>query len=68
MVVSGTYGVSLEPNFDCGSGPPDMIVGINAGVFMNYDKYSGMNYASLGRGKTRASLYANPICQPCAMP
>jgi len=33
-VVSGTYGGdNLDPNFDCGSGAPDMIVGLNAGLF-----------------------------------
>lgn len=33
LVVSGTYGDDLDPNFDCGSGPPDMIIGLNAGLF-----------------------------------
>ena len=33
VVVSGTYGDSLDPNFDCGSGLPDMIIGLNAGLF-----------------------------------
>lgn len=33
-VVSGTYGGDdLDPNFDCGSGTPDMIIGLNAGLF-----------------------------------
>ena len=34
-VVSGTYGDDggLDPNFDCGSGAPDMIIGLNAGLF-----------------------------------
>jgi hypothetical protein len=33
-VVSGTYGSDdLDPNFDCGSGAPDMIVCFNAGLF-----------------------------------
>ena len=32
-VVSGTYGDSLDPNFDCGSGAPDMVIGLNAGLF-----------------------------------
>ena len=42
-VVGGTYGQtandnssdpsSLDPNFDCGSGPPDMIVAPNAGLY-----------------------------------
>jgi hypothetical protein len=40
-VVSGTYGTDpsggdsasllIDPNFDCGSGPPDMIMALNAG-------------------------------------
>ena len=33
IVTSGTYGDDLHPNFDCGSGPPDMIIGLNAGLF-----------------------------------
>jgi zinc finger MYND domain-containing protein 15 len=33
-IVCGTYGSdSLDPNFDCGSGPPDMIMAFNAGLF-----------------------------------
>jgi hypothetical protein len=31
-VVTGTYGDSLDPNFDCGGGPPDMVIGMNAGL------------------------------------
>ncbi|KAL9191343.1 hypothetical protein ACHAXT_001049 [Thalassiosira profunda] len=31
-IVGGTYGQSLNPDFDMG-GPPDMIVGMNAGLF-----------------------------------
>jgi hypothetical protein len=33
LVKSGTYGGSIDPNFDCGSGPPDMLIGMNAGLF-----------------------------------
>lgn len=34
VVVSGTYGGdNLDPKFDCGSGPPDMIVALNAGLY-----------------------------------
>lgn len=33
LVVSGTYGDSLNPYFDCGCGPPDMVIGLNAGLF-----------------------------------
>ena len=25
--------LSLDPNFDCGTGPPDMIIALNAGLF-----------------------------------
>ncbi|KAG7353421.1 hypothetical protein IV203_002776 [Nitzschia inconspicua] len=33
-VVSGTYGAtSLDPNFDVGTGPPDMIIALNAGIY-----------------------------------
>ena len=39
-LVSGTYGSSsdLDPNFDCGTGPPDMIMGMNAGIYA-YDSW-----------------------------
>ena len=36
--VSGTYGSDLDPNFDCGTGPPDMILGMNAGIYA-YDSW-----------------------------
>mmetsp|Transcript_9595 Transcript_9595/g.26095 ORF Transcript_9595/g.26095 Transcript_9595/m.26095 type:complete len:143 (+) Transcript_9595:81-509(+) len=32
-VVAGTYGDSLDPNFDVGSGPPDVVMALNAGLF-----------------------------------
>lgn len=32
-VVSGTYGDALDPNFDVGTGPPDMVVALNAGLY-----------------------------------
>ena len=33
-VVCGTYGGSLDPKFDCGTaGPPDMVMGLNAGLY-----------------------------------
>jgi hypothetical protein len=38
QVVSGTYGDDVDPNFDCGGGPPDMLVGLNAGLFA-YDSW-----------------------------
>lgn len=34
LIKSGTYGEELDPLFgDVGSGPPDMLVGLNAGLF-----------------------------------
>lgn len=33
ILKSGTYCDNLDPSFDCGSGPPDMVVGMNAGLF-----------------------------------
>lgn len=33
LVKSGTYGGDLDPHFDVGSGSPDLIVGLNAGLF-----------------------------------
>ncbi|KAL7547809.1 hypothetical protein ACHAWF_011086, partial [Thalassiosira exigua] len=32
-VVGGTYGEGLDPDFDVAGGAPDMIVGMNAGLF-----------------------------------
>jgi hypothetical protein len=34
-LVCGTYGHpnSLDPHFDCGSGPPDMVLAFNAGLY-----------------------------------
>lgn len=33
FLVSGTYGDSLDPRFDCGTGPPDMLLALNAGLY-----------------------------------
>ena len=41
LVVSGTYGIDLDPNFDVGSGPPDMILAYNAGLYA-YASWSGV--------------------------
>lgn len=32
-IIGGTYGESLDPNFDISGGPPDMIIGLNAGLY-----------------------------------
>jgi hypothetical protein len=31
--AEGTYGESLDPDTDVGAGPPDLIVGFNAGLY-----------------------------------
>ncbi|CAJ1967338.1 unnamed protein product [Cylindrotheca closterium] len=33
FITSGTYGDSLDPKFDCGSGAPDMVLALNAGLY-----------------------------------
>ena len=44
-VVSGTYGTfSLDPNFDCGTGPPDMVIALNAGLYAYESWRSVINY------------------------
>lgn len=40
-VVAGSYGDSLDPRFDCGSGPPDMLMAFNAGLYA-YDSWRGV--------------------------
>jgi hypothetical protein len=40
MVVSGTYGsATLDPKFDIGTGSPDMIIGLNAGLYAYYESW-----------------------------
>ena len=29
----GTFADTVDPLFDCGSGPPDMVIGLNAGLY-----------------------------------
>jgi len=44
-IVTGTYGgTSLDPNFDCGTGPPDMVIGMNAGLYAYESWRSVVNY------------------------
>jgi hypothetical protein len=45
-LVSGTYGQmsSLDPNFDCGTGPPDMIIAFNAGLYAYPSWYHVISY------------------------
>lgn len=32
-IIGGTYGESLDPNFDITGGAPDMVIGLNAGLY-----------------------------------
>jgi hypothetical protein len=50
VLVSGTYGDSLDPNFDCGSGPPDMVVGFNAGLYAYESWRSVVNFLDRAKG------------------
>lgn len=50
-VVSGTYGDSLNPNFDCGTtGPPDMVLGMNAGLYAYPTWRSVVDYLNQNKG------------------
>jgi hypothetical protein len=59
-VVGGTYNgrsatgcgatTSLDPNFDCGSGPPDMVVALNAGLYAYESWRSVVDYLYHHRG------------------
>jgi hypothetical protein len=50
ILKSGTYGDSLDPNFDCGSGPPDMIIAFNAGLYAYESWRSVVAYLEQHRG------------------
>ena len=63
-VVGGTYGQAknsdnsatsggatcLDPNFDCGSGPPDMVVALNAGLYAYESWRSVVDYLYHNKG------------------
>ena len=50
-IVSGVYGSStLDPNFDCGSGPPDLLVAFNAGIYAYESWRSVVTYLDQHRG------------------
>mgnify|MGYP003334126460 CR=1 FL=1 len=53
-VVGGTYGGdtedSLDPNFDCGSGPPDMVIAMNAGLYAYESWRSVVEYLHANTG------------------
>ena len=50
LIKSGTYGDSLDPKFDCGSGPPDMIIALNAGLFAYESWRSVIKFLNSNRG------------------
>lgn len=50
LVVQGSYNVDLNPNFDCGSGPPDMIIGMNAGLFAYKSWRSVVSFLAENKG------------------
>jgi hypothetical protein len=54
-VVSGTYGDTssddgIDPNFDCGTGPPDMIMALNAGIYAYESWRTVVNYLDRNSG------------------
>lgn len=52
VLVAGTYGdpSSLDPNFDCGSGPPDIMMAFNAGLYAYESWRSALRYLDRNRG------------------
>lgn len=50
IVQAGTYNETLDPNFDCGSGPPDMIIALNAGLFAYESWRSVIGFLDSNRG------------------
>ena len=49
-VIAGTYNDDLDPLFDCGSGPPDMVIGLNAGLFAYKSWSSVIEFMSTREG------------------
>ena len=50
-IASGIYGsATLDPNFDCGSGPPDLLVAFNAGLYAYESWRSVVTYLDQHRG------------------
>lgn len=55
-VVSGTYGTgsdtasSLDPTFDVGTGPPDMVIALNAGIYAYESWRSVIDYLYHDKG------------------
>jgi hypothetical protein len=49
-IVSGTYGDSIDPNFDCGTGAPDIVVAFNAGLYAYASWRSVLRFLDVHRG------------------
>lgn len=50
IIESGIYNESLDPNFDCGTGPPDMVIGLNAGLYAYKSWRSVIDYLNCYKG------------------
>lgn len=50
LVQSGTYNETLDPNFDLGTGSPDILIGLNAGLFAYESWRSVVEYLDRNRG------------------
>ena len=51
VVVVGTYGgATLDPNFDIGTGPLDMVVALNAGLYAYESWRSVVDYLYYNKG------------------
>jgi hypothetical protein len=52
FLESGIYNQTIHPNFDCGTGPPDIVIGLNAGLFAYKSWRSVIQYLNLNKGVT----------------
>ena len=50
IIQSGTYNDTIHPNFDCGSGPPDIVMALNAGLFAYESWRTVIDYLDANRG------------------
>jgi len=49
-VQTGTYAETIDPNFDCGSGPPDMIIAMNADLLADESWRSVIEFLKINSG------------------
>jgi hypothetical protein len=49
VTASTASATSLDPNFDCGSGPPDMVIAMNAGLYAYESWRSVVEYLYLNQ-------------------